>query len=175
MTQTVVDFILSAMGYFGCVSGATVIVFYAWGMYMRYRWRQGLWYRAGYILSLSLKGAADEYFLTANTMTGEGQIIGWIEMVNVYHNYITALPLHTRLEIIDKLLNNQQLRYLDREGEQCTDLVALLGRMNTVELETIVFAMGRRNIVDENNRVFASRSASELANDLIAFRFSNPY
>jgi hypothetical protein len=108
-------------------------------------------------------------------MTADGHLIGWLEMVSVYRKYIVGLPLQTRHELIDKLLNNQQTRQR-RTGEP-TNLVTLIEGMNAVERETLIYACGGYNTLDKVGNLVSSTPvpASDLANEVIGFKLSHPY
>lgn len=101
-----------------------------------------------------------------------GFMIGWNAMANAYQKYITGLPLERRHEIIDRLLDNQMVK-CQRDGIDHADLASLIGLMNVVEIETLMCTV-MQGEVDWQERQVTSYGSNELANDIIAFRFSNP-
>lgn len=95
-------------------------------------------------------------------------------MANVYQNYLNDLPMNVRHDIIDKILHNQE-RKLQNKGEDCTDIVRLVGQLNVIEIETLFYIMNEKKEIDWTELKRMSYGGSDLANDLIAFRFRNPY
>ena len=125
-------------------------------------------------------GAADpgELYLTAVVTAPhvpEGLLIGWSQTMKAYCDYIDALPLQTRHDIIDKLLRNQTIRC---KG-QYTDMATLIELMNDTERDTLMYTISDKATYYDSKtgrmKAIEKRSASDLANDVILFRFRNPY
>lgn len=95
------------------------------------------------------------------------------EMTDAYKRYLNSLPLQTRHEIVDKLLDNQKVK-AERRGEPTHDMVELLGHLSPVEVETMFYTIND-NEIDWADLMRIGYHANQLANDVIAFRFRSPY
>jgi hypothetical protein len=126
------------------------------------------------LLEEVLDGTAEDMVLCQSSVLSTGMQVGWIRMVSVYQKYVNGLPLGKRIEIIDKLLGNQE-RKLD---EPCKDLTELINHMSYVELETLIYCINDdHHIINEDGTVLKREvyRGRDLANDVLAFRLSNPY
>lgn len=112
--------------------------------------------------------------LWASVVLPSGYQVGWGEMSNVYQTYINELPINTRHDIIDRILHNQEKK-LEKNGEDSKDIVKLVNQLNVIEIETLFYIMHEKSDIDWVELKRISYGSSELANDIIAFRFRNPY
>lgn len=86
----------------------------------------------------------------------------------IYQEYMSSLPIQTRHEMIDKLLDNQAVK--NRKGYDIKpfDIPTLVSFMTGVEIRTLLFVINKANVPVET-------TVSDIANDIIAFKLSNPY
>lgn len=156
------------------VTTTFVLSRWVWEKFKAGVWRHVLWERAQKLHVGILSGTVDGPDLLRNRMRPDGQIIGWVEMVQVYQKYMNDLPLQKRHEVIDKLLQNQAIRC---KGHY-TDIQTLIDMMNSAEIETLAYTMGVEfNSIDDRGHQIREvpRPTEGLANEVILFRFRNPY
>lgn len=165
-----------SMMVFWAIVLSVMAVHHGWQLYNRVFWHRRVWRWAEQIMTRAELGSADDDMLLRNRMTMDGQLIGWLEMVSVYRKYITSLPISQRHDLIERLIGNQQRRQRDT-GKPCTDLVQLVSTMNAVEKETVIYACGGFHTLDEKGSLvkIAPADPNEIANQIIMFRFRNPY
>lgn len=98
---------------------------------------------------------------------------GVLEMTSVYQKYLNGLAESKRSEIIDKLLDNQMVR-CQQEGITSTNISELIEYMGPLEVETL-YCLIHSQALNWGSLDKITFGRSELANDIIAFRFRNPY
>lgn len=150
------------------------VVFYSHKRYKQWSWKWFLQERVKSILFRVYCGTANPSELLANSYHSDGQIIGWVELTHMYQRYVNEMPMQKRHELIDKLLQNQEVRC---KGHY-TNMQMLIDMMNPIEIETLMYVIGVEcNAFDQNGRLIRQiPTLSEgLANEVIAFRLGNPY